>query len=90
MVDSVALAGIMADVWTSSDPEAALEVVKIHSQGRLTVTAEEWGPVLHQINRTLPQIASFFHTRLGNWDDITQRSRLALKHLAPSDHPQPA
>ena len=90
MVDSVALAGIIADIWTSSDPEAALEVVKTQSQGRLTVTAEEWGPVLHQINGTLPKIASFFHTRLGNWEDITQRYRLALKHLAPSDHPQPA
>jgi HD-like signal output (HDOD) protein len=85
LVDSVALAGIIADVWTSSDPEAALEVVKTHSQGRLIVTPEEWGPVLHHINSTLPQIASFFHTRLGNWDDITQRYRLALKHLAPSE-----
>ena len=60
------------------------------SQGRLIVTAEEWGPVLHHIHGTLPKIASFFHTRLGNWEDITQRYRLALKHLAPSDHPQPA
>ena len=91
MVDSVALAGIIADIWTSSAPEAALEVVKTHSsQGRLTVTAEEWGLVLHQINSTLPKISSFFHTRLGNWDDITQRYRLALKHLAPSDQPQAA
>lgn len=90
LVDSVALAGIIADMWTSSDPEAALEAVKAHSQGRLTVTAEEWGPVLHQINGTLPKIASFFHTRLGNWEDITHTYRLALKHLAPSYQPHSA
>jgi HD-like signal output (HDOD) protein len=90
LVDSVALAGVIADMWTSSDPDEALEAVKAHSQGRLTVTAEEWGPVLQHINGTLPQIASFFHTRLGNWEDITRTYRLALKHLAPSYQPQPA
>lgn len=90
LVDSVALAGIIGDMWTSSDHEAALDAVKAHAQGRLTVTAEEWGPILHHINGTLPNIASFFHTRLGNWEDITQTYRLALKHLAPSYPPQPA
>ena len=90
LVDSVALAGIIADMWTSSDPEAALEAVKAHSQGRLTVTPEEWGPVLQHIHGTLPKIASFFHTRLGNREDITHTYRLALKHLAPSYHPHPA
>jgi HD-like signal output (HDOD) protein len=84
LVDSVALAGILADLWTSSDPETALAAVKAHSRGRLSVTAEEWGPVIHHINSTLPQIASFFHTRLGNWEAIAQTSRLALQHLAPS------
>ena len=90
LVDSVALAGVIADMWTSSDPEAALEVVKAHSQGRLTVTPEEWGPVLYHINSSLPKIASFFHTRLGTWEDITHTYRLALKHLAPSYQPQSA
>jgi HD-like signal output (HDOD) protein len=88
LVDSVALAGIMADVWTSSNPEEALEAVKAYSQGRFTVTPEEWGPILHHINDSLPQIASFFHTRLGNWEEMTQRYRLALKHLAPSYQPE--
>ncbi|MCZ6799185.1 MAG: HDOD domain-containing protein [Nitrospirae bacterium] len=87
LVDSVALAGLIADIWTSSDPEAALETVKAHSQGRLSLTPAEWGPVLHHISSTLPKIASFFHTRLGDWNDITQRSRLGLKHLAPSYQP---
>lgn len=87
-VDSVALAGIIADIWTSSNPEAALEWVKPYSQGRLTVTPEEWGPILHHIYSSLPQIASFFHARLGNWEDITQTYYLALKHLAPSYQPQ--
>ena len=90
LVDCVALAGTMADIWTSSNPEAALESVKAHSRGRLTVTSEEWGPVLHHINGTLPKIASFFHTRLGNWEDITQTYHLALKHLAPSYQSQSA
>ena len=90
LVDSVALSGVIADMWTSSDPEAAVEAVKAHSQGRLTVTPEEWGPVLHHINGALPKIASFFHTRLGNWEDITHTYRLALKHLAPSYQPRSA
>jgi len=67
-----------------------LEAVKAHSQGRLTVTAEEWGPILNHINDSIPNIAGFFHTRLGNWEDITHTYRLALKHLAPSFQPQSA
>jgi len=59
-------------------------------QGRLTVTAEEWGPILNHINDSIPNIAGFFHTRLGNWEDITHTYRLALKHLAPSFQPQSA
>lgn len=88
LVDSVALSGLVADFWTSSSPETALERVKEHAQGRLTVTAEDWGPLLHSMHKALPQIASFFHTRLGNWEDIHQTYRLALKHLAPSYQPQ--
>jgi HD-like signal output (HDOD) protein len=90
LVDSVALAGVIADMWTSSDPEAALEAVKAHSQGRLTVTAEEWGPILNYINDSIPNIAGFFHTHLGNWEDITHTYRLALNHLAPSYQPPPS
>jgi HD-like signal output (HDOD) protein len=84
LVDSVALAGILADLWTSSDPETAVAAIKARSRGRLPVTAEEWGPVIHHINSTLPHIASFFHTRLGNWEVIRHRAHLALTHLAPS------
>ncbi len=89
LVDGVALSGLIADLWLSSSPEKTLETVKEHSQGRLTVSAEDWGPILHAMNGALPQIASFFHTRLGNWEDIRQTYRLALKHLAPSYQPQP-
>ena len=84
LVDSVALSGLVADFWISSSPETALDKVKEHAEGRLTVTAEDWGPLLHSMHKALPQIASFFHTRLGNWEDIHQTYRLALKYLAPS------
>jgi len=90
LVDSVALSGLLANVWTSSSPEKALERVREQSQGRLSVGSEDWGPLLDNMHKALPQIASFFHTRLGNWEDIHQTYRLALKHLAPSYHPQPA
>ncbi|MDX1412038.1 MAG: HDOD domain-containing protein [Nitrospirales bacterium] len=90
LVDCVALAGTMADIWTSSNPEAALESVKTYSQVRRTISQNEWGPVLHHITGALPKVASFFHTRLGNWEDITQRYHLALKYLAPSYQPQHA
>ncbi|MDR4494577.1 MAG: HDOD domain-containing protein [Nitrospirales bacterium] len=90
LVDSVALSGWIADFWINASQEEAVDKIKEHSQGRLTVSAEDWGPILHTIHKTLPQIASFFHTRLGNWEDIHQTYRLALKHLAPSYQPQPA
>lgn len=90
LVDSVALSGLIADFWISSSPEEALAKVKEQAQGRLPVSAEDWGPLLHGMNKALPQIASFFHTRLGNWEDIHQTYRLALKHLAPSYQIQPA
>lgn len=84
LIHGVALAGIMADMWTSSNPEAALVAIKSYSQGRLPVTSEDWGPILHHIHDSLPKIASFFHTRLGPWEEITQTYRLALSYLAPS------
>jgi hypothetical protein len=49
----------------------------------LTIQSEEWGPILEHIKAGIPQIASFFHTRLGNFEEITHVHHLALKHLTP-------
>lgn len=89
LVDSVALSGMIADFWISPTPEDALEIVREQAQGRLTVTSDDWGLLLDTMHKALPQIASFFHTRMGNWEDIQQTYRLALKHLAPSHQAQP-
>ncbi len=91
MVDCVALSGFIADIWTSPHSEVALATAKAQACGRLTITPESWGSLLHHIHNALPQIAAFFHTRLGNWDDISQTYHLAMKHLTPSPlHPHNA
>jgi HD-like signal output (HDOD) protein len=86
MVDCVALSGFIADIWTSSNSEVALKTAKAQACGRLTVKPESWGSLLHYIHSALPQIAGFFHTRLGNWEDISHTYHLAVKYLAPA-HP---
>jgi HD-like signal output (HDOD) protein len=83
-VDTVALSGIVADCWINPDTEAAIAVVRERSQGRLTIQPEDWEPILGHIMTGIPQIASFFHTRLGNFQDMAHVHRLALKHLNPS------
>ncbi|MDH3770589.1 MAG: HDOD domain-containing protein, partial [Nitrospirota bacterium] len=88
LVDVVALSGLIADIWMTPHTEAAIATVREKSQGRLTVQPEDWGPILDQIMAGIPQIASFFHTRLGSFEEITQVHRLAMKQLAPSTQPQ--
>lgn len=84
LVDAVALSGIIADLWINPDTEAAIALVREKSQGRLTIQPEDWEAILGHIMTGIPQIASFFHTRLGNFEDMTHVFRLALKHLGPS------
>lgn len=84
LVDAVALSGIIADIWINPHTEAAIELARVKSHGRLTVQPEEWEPILGHIMTGIPQIASFFHTRLGNFQEMTHIHRLALKHLSSS------
>jgi HD-like signal output (HDOD) protein len=88
LVDVVSLSSFIADIWMSPYTEAAIATVLEKSQGRLTVQPEDWGPILDQIMEGIPQIASFFHTRLGNFEEITHVYRLAMKQLAPLTQPQ--
>jgi len=88
LVDVVSLSGLIADIWMTPHTETALAMVREKSQGRLTIQPEDWGPILDHIMTGIPQIASFFHTRLGSFEEITHVHRLALKQLAPSPQPQ--
>ena len=90
LVDVVALSSLVADIWINPDTKAAIELVREKSQGRLTIQPEDWGPILEYIKEGIPQIASFFHTRLGSFEEITHIHHLALKSLAPSPSSQPA
>ncbi|MEE8126383.1 MAG: HDOD domain-containing protein [Nitrospirales bacterium] len=84
LVDTVALSGLIADIWINPQTEAAIELVREKSQDRLIIQAGDWGPILDHIMTGIPQIASFFHTRLGSFEEITHIHRVAVKHLAPS------
>ncbi len=88
LVDVVSLSSLIADIWISPNTETAIDLVREKSQGRLTIQPEDWGPIFDHIMTGIPQIASFFHTRLGSFEEITHVHRLALKHLAPSPQPQ--
>ena len=88
LVDVVSLSGLVADIWMIPHTEAAIATVREKSQGRLTVEPEDWGLILDQIMADIPQLASFFHTRLGSFEEITHVHRLAMKQLAPSTQPQ--
>ena len=82
LVDTVALSGLIADIWLNPETERAIEMVRGKSQDRLSIQAGDWGGILDQMMTGIPQIASFFQTRLGNFEEITQIHRLAVKHLA--------
>ncbi len=84
LVDTVALSGIIADIWINPHTEAAIALAREKSQGRLTIQPEDWESILGHIMTGIPQIASFFHTRLGNFEEMTQVHRLAVKHLSHS------
>jgi HD-like signal output (HDOD) protein len=82
LVDTVALSGIIADIWINPHTEAAIALAREKSQGRLTIQPEDWEAILGHIMNGIPQIASFFHTRLGDFEEMTQVHRLAVKHLS--------
>jgi len=84
LVDVVSLSGVIADIWIAPHTEAAIAIAQEKSQGRLPIQPEDWGPILDHIMTDIPQIASFFQTRLGSFEEITHIHRLALKHLAPA------
>lgn len=88
LVDVVSLSGVVADMWMSPHTETAIDLVREKSQGRLIIQPEDWGPILDQIMTGIPQIASFFHTRLGSFEEITHVHRMALKQLTSSTQPQ--
>ena len=89
LVDVVSLSSLIADIWMTPNTETAIDLVRGQSQGRLTIQPEEWASILEQIMAGIPQIASFFQTRLGNFEEITQVHRLALKHLTETTELQP-
>ncbi len=88
LVDVVSLSSLIADIWIAPHTETAIDIAREKSQGRLTIQPEDWGPILDHIMTGIPQIASFFHTKLGNFEEITHIHRLALKHLARVTQPQ--
>ena len=87
LVDVVSLSSLIADIWIAPDAKAAIGLVKEKSQGRLSIESEEWGPILDDVMEGIPQIASFFHTKLGSFEEITQTYRLALKLLTETTEP---
>lgn len=85
LVDTVALSGIIADIWINPDTEAAIASARKNSQGRLTVQPEDWEPILGHMMTGIPQIASFFHSRIGNFEDIAHIHQVALRQLNSTD-----
>jgi HD-like signal output (HDOD) protein len=85
LVDTVALSGIIADIWINPQTETAIASVLENSRGRLTVQPEDWEPILGHIMTGIPQIASFFHSRMGNFEDMARIHQLALQHLNSID-----
>lgn len=81
LVDVVSLSSLIADIWIAPHTKTAIGLVHEKSQGRLSIQPEEWKPILDDIMEGIPQIASFFHTKLGSFEEITQTYRLALKQL---------
>ena len=87
LVDVVSLSSLVADIWMSPHTETAIDLVREKSQERLSIQQEDWEKILEHIMTGIPQIASFFHTKLGSFEEITHVYRLALKHLASPTHP---
>ena len=85
LVDTVALSGIIADIWINPQTETAIASVLENSRGRLTVQPEDWEPILGHIMTGIPQIPSFFHSRMGNFEDMARIHQLALQRLSSTD-----
>jgi HD-like signal output (HDOD) protein len=85
LVDTVALSGIIADIWINPHTEAAITSARENSQGRLTIQSEDWEPIFSHIMTGIPQIASFFQSRLGKFEDMAHIHQLALQHLSSTD-----
>ena len=84
LVDVVSLSNLIADIWMASDTKTAIATAQEKSQGRLPIQTEDWGPILDDFITGIPQIASFFHTKLPSADEMTHIHHLALEQLAPS------
>ncbi len=88
LVDTVALSSVIAEIWMNPNTEVALQSAQEKCQGRLPLKPEDWKAILDNIMSGIPQVASFFRTRLGDFEEISQVYRLASKHLA-SPNPSP-
>lgn len=85
LIDTVALSGIIADIWINPQTEAAIALVQENSQGRLTLQPKDWEPVLGHFMTGLPQISGFFQSRIGNLENMAHIHQLALQHLSSPD-----
>ncbi len=81
LVDVVSVSNLIADMWMNPNIDQAIHMVTEKSPSRLTIQSEDWGPILDQIMEGIPQIASFFHTRLGNVEEITRIYHVAREQL---------
>ncbi len=81
LVDVVSVSNLIADMWMNPNIDQAIHMVTEKSPSRLTIQSEDWRPILDQIMEGIPQIASFFHTRLGNVEEITRIYHVAREQL---------
>ncbi len=85
LIDSVALSGIIADIWSNPDTDEALAYAKDNTLVQQSIQPDDWEPILTSIVQDLPQIASFFQTKLGPMEDLHHIHQLALKELAAQE-----
>ena len=88
LVDVVSLSSLVSDIWMTSQTDKAIALVQEKSQGRLSIQPEDWGPIFDHIMTGIPQIASFFHTKLGSFEEIIHIHHMALKHLTQATQSQ--
>ncbi len=82
LIDSVALSGVIADIWTNPETDNAIAYAKEKGQGRLCLEPEDWEAILNGVITNLPHIAGFFQTKLGSIEDLTRLQQQAIKELA--------
>ena len=82
LIDSVALSGVIADIWTNPETDRAIAFAKEKGQGRLCLQSEDWEAIFNGIINDLPHIAGFFQTKLGAIEDLVKVQQYAIKELA--------